>query len=113
MTFLFKYFHITYGRKGNIARRSLFMLFLLLSPMACAPLSQPTSVVEAIATEAEPVTSTATVTPVQDMATPTAVVMSETPTVTLPISSEPLIFIAEADARVQQSDPDTNYGEGE
>jgi len=97
-------------RKAKTALPIIFTLvfIMVLSLAACTPQIPVTSI-----------TSTATVsTPTFESSTPTAAtpgvtVTAETPT---PVNTQgpgtPLTFITEADARVEEADPDKNFGNG-
>ena len=99
------------GRKAKPSLRILFTFFLTLmvSPLAaCAPPipSTPTEIIPIPTSESSTTTAMVPVTSLTE--TPTQAVI---PTATQ--TADPsLSFSADADARVKQSNPDTNYGTG-
>ncbi len=119
MTFSFKRSKRANARNTRSTLRYLSILFLIIaiSPLACTP-TNSTSVpasdtpTEALNTPAAETATTAppSLTPKVDDPTPTA----DAATATAPggggAPGDPLVFVTEADARVKQSDPDTNYG---
>lgn len=114
MAFRFKRFHRNPLRKTMFAQRVLFILILLfsISPLACAPRSIAPAVARVTGTEEPEPSTTAELTPTVDSATATVVAASPTSVLETPALTTPIVFVTEADARVQQSNPDQNYGEG-
>jgi hypothetical protein len=103
------------AKKTNGRARFVIILFLILavsSLAACTPpipLGTPTTLVGGPAVAGEQ-TETPTIN-----APPTAIPTETAAAISSPASASDagsLIFVAEADARVKQSSPDTNYGNG-
>lgn len=96
-------------QKAKITLRTLFTLLLIVtvSPLtACAPSLPATPVTEATSTKTPPANRAALIPLTSLTETPTQPV---TPTGT---QSSSLTFNADADARVKESDPNKNYGDG-
>ena len=94
--------------------RLVLILFLLLSPLACTPAIPTTPPVKGTPTS---VSSTPTIPEIaseHSLDTLTATVVSPSSTATNSTTAQGafIMLTAEADARVSQSDPRTNYGTG-
>lgn len=90
---------------------AIVLLIVSISPLACTPQIPATATAGDKATAVIASTSTVEITPTSEMATATELPASATSTASLPGPGASLVFITDGDARVQQSDPDTNYGE--
>jgi Calcineurin-like phosphoesterase len=101
-------------RKTRIAMHALLVLCLLLaiSPLACTPGTISTARVTESTATLPPTATSEVEDPTSTTDVATATVLAPSATITSAAPGDPILLVAEADARVKQSNPDRNYGDG-